>query len=61
MFVKHMVPLKGNSSDKDANLRSNSLQPGEDDTDQIAYNFMERFEQRKNASGGGICDSASTQ
>jgi hypothetical protein len=38
--VKHLVPFIEDSSDEDANSRTNSLQPGEDDVDQIALEFM---------------------
>ena len=38
--VKHLVSFIGDSSDEDANLRTNSLQPGEDDVDQIVSEFM---------------------
>jgi hypothetical protein len=31
--VKHLVPFIKDSSDEDATLRTNSLQPGEDDVD----------------------------
>ena len=31
--VKHLVPLIDDSSDKDANSRTNSLQPRKDDVD----------------------------
>ena len=31
--IKHLVPFIGDSSEKDANLRVNSLQPEEDDVD----------------------------
>jgi hypothetical protein len=31
--VKHLVPFIDDLSDEDANLRTNSLQPGEDDVD----------------------------
>jgi hypothetical protein len=31
--VKHLVLFIDNSSDEDANLRTNSFQPGEDDVD----------------------------
>jgi hypothetical protein len=37
--VKNLVPFIGDSSDEDANSRVNSLQPGEDDVDQIALEF----------------------
>jgi hypothetical protein len=38
--VKHHVPLIEASSEEDAYSRTNSLQPGEDDVDQIASEFM---------------------
>jgi hypothetical protein len=38
--VKHLVPVIEDSSEEDANSRTNSLQPGEDDVDQIASEFM---------------------
>jgi hypothetical protein len=38
--VKHLVPFIEDSSKEDANSRMNSLQPGEDDVDQIASEFM---------------------
>jgi hypothetical protein len=38
--VKHLVPFIKDSSEEDANSRTNSLQPGEDDVDQIASKFM---------------------
>jgi hypothetical protein len=38
--VKHLVPFIEDSSDVDANSRTNSLQPGEEDVDQIALEFM---------------------
>jgi hypothetical protein len=38
--VKHLVPFIEDSSDVDANSRTNSLQPGEEDVDQIASEFM---------------------
>jgi hypothetical protein len=38
--VKHLVPFIEDSSEEDANSRTNSLQPGEDDVDQIASEFM---------------------
>jgi hypothetical protein len=38
--VKHLVPFIEDSSEDDANSRTNSLQPGEDDVDQIALKFM---------------------
>jgi hypothetical protein len=31
--VKHLVPFIDDSSDEDANSKTNSLQPGEDDVD----------------------------
>ena len=38
--VKHLVSFTGDSSNEDANSRANFLQPGEDDVDQIASEFM---------------------
>jgi hypothetical protein len=38
--VKHLVPFIEYSLDVDANSRMNSLQPREDDVDQIASEFM---------------------
>ena len=38
--VKHLAPFIGDSSNEDANSRTNSLQPREDDVDQIASEFM---------------------
>jgi hypothetical protein len=38
--VKHLVPFMEDSSEEDANLRTNSLQPGEDDVNQIDSEFM---------------------
>jgi hypothetical protein len=38
--VKYLVPFIEHLSDEDANSRTNSLQPGKDDVDQIASNFM---------------------
>jgi hypothetical protein len=38
--VKHLVPFIEDSLEEDVNLRTNSLQPGEDDVDQIASEFM---------------------
>jgi hypothetical protein len=38
--VKHLIPFIEDSSEEDANSRTNSLQPGEDDVDQIASEFM---------------------
>jgi hypothetical protein len=38
--VKHLVPFIGDSLDEDANSRTNSIQPGEDDVDQIVSEFM---------------------
>jgi predicted secreted acid phosphatase len=42
--AKHLVLYIGDSLDDDANSRANSLQPEEDDVDQIANNFMKKFE-----------------
>ena len=38
--VKHLVSFIGDLSDEEANSRTNSLQPGEDDMDQITSEFM---------------------
>jgi hypothetical protein len=38
--VKHLVPFIEDSSEEDTNSRTNSLQPREDDVDQIASEFM---------------------
>jgi hypothetical protein len=38
--VKHLVPFIEDSSEEDANSRTNSLQLGEDDVDQIASEFV---------------------
>jgi hypothetical protein len=38
--VKHLVPFIEDSSEEDTNSRTNSLQLGEDDVDQIASEFM---------------------
>jgi hypothetical protein len=38
--VKHLIPFIEDTSEEDANSRTNSLQPGEDDVDQIASEFM---------------------
>jgi hypothetical protein len=38
--VKHLVPFIEDSSEEDANSRTNSLQPREEDVDQIASEFM---------------------
>jgi hypothetical protein len=38
--VKHLAPFINDSSDEDANSRTNFLQLGEDDVDQIASKFM---------------------
>ncbi|KAG5527003.1 hypothetical protein RHGRI_028065 [Rhododendron griersonianum] len=43
--VKHLIPYRGDSSDEEsANSRTNSLQPGEDDADLIAYAYMDQHE-----------------
>ena len=41
--VKHLIPYAGDSSDDD-NSRANSVQPGENDVDEVACAFMEKFE-----------------
>jgi hypothetical protein len=41
--VKYLVPFIGDSLDEDANSRANSLQPGEDDADQSAWDFMRKI------------------
>jgi hypothetical protein len=38
--IKHLVPFIDDSSKEDANSRANSLQPGEDDVDQDAWDYM---------------------
>jgi hypothetical protein len=38
--VKHLVPFIEDSSEEDANSRTNSLRPGEDDVDQMASEFI---------------------
>lgn len=45
--VKHLVSYTGNSFDDDANSRDNSLQPREDDADQIAHIYMKKFEEKR--------------
>ena len=57
--VKHLIPFTGDSSDDDAvlNSRSNFLSPRENDVDQVALDFLERFDRvqvRKRASTGSI-------
>ena len=41
--VKHLIPYAGDSSDDD-NSRANSVQPGENDADEVACAFLEKFE-----------------
>ena len=55
--VKHLIPFTGDSSDDDAvlNSRSNFLSPGENDVDQAALDFLDRFDRvqvRKRTSTG---------
>jgi hypothetical protein len=40
--VKHLVPFIDNSSKEDVNLRANSLQPGEEDVDRDAWDYMRK-------------------
>jgi hypothetical protein len=40
--IKHLVPFFGDSSEEDANSRANSLQPGEDDADRDAWEYMRK-------------------
>jgi hypothetical protein len=40
--VKHLVPVIDDSSKEDVNLRANSLQPGGDDVDHNAWDYMRR-------------------
>jgi hypothetical protein len=40
VMSKHLVPFIEDSSKEDANSRKNSLQPREDDVDQIASELM---------------------
>jgi hypothetical protein len=40
--VKYLVLFIGDSSDEEANLRANSLQPREDDVDKISSEFMRK-------------------
>ena len=45
--VKHLIPFYGDYSDDDAdadNSRSNFLYPGENDAEEQALKFMERYE-----------------
>jgi hypothetical protein len=41
--VKHLVPFIEDSSDEDANSRTNSLQPGEDDVDFFDFVIVSQF------------------
>ena len=48
--VKHLVPYNGNSALEDEgvlNLRPNSEQPGENDTMNYEWNFMNHFDHPK--------------
>lgn len=45
--VKHLVMYIGDSFDDDANYKENSLQPGEDDIDRIAHNYIKKFEEKR--------------
>jgi hypothetical protein len=40
--VKHLVPFIEDSSEEDANSRENSIQPGEDDVDQDAWEYLRK-------------------
>jgi hypothetical protein len=40
--IKHLVPFTGDSSDDDVNSRANSVQPGEDNVDHNAWDYMRR-------------------
>jgi hypothetical protein len=40
--VKHLVPVIDDSSEEDVNSRANSLQPGEDDVDQDAWEYLRK-------------------
>jgi hypothetical protein len=40
--IKHLVPFFDDSSEEDANSRANSLQPGEDDADHDAWEYMRK-------------------
>jgi hypothetical protein len=40
--VKHLVSFSDDSSEEDANSRANSLQPGEDDVDRDAWEYMRK-------------------
>jgi hypothetical protein len=40
--IKHLVPFFDDSSEEDANSRANSLQPGEDDADRDAGEYMRK-------------------
>ena len=44
--VKHLIPFTGDSSDDDTvlNSRSNFLSPRENDVDQAALDFLDRFD-----------------
>ena len=42
--IKHLVPFIEDSLDEDANSRTNSIQLGEDDVNQIASEFMKTNE-----------------
>jgi hypothetical protein len=40
--IKHLVPFINDSSEEDANSRVNSLQPGKDDADRDAWEYMRK-------------------
>jgi hypothetical protein len=40
--IKHLVPFTRHSSDKDVNSRANSIQPGEDDVDHNAWDYIRK-------------------
>ena len=40
--IKHLVPFIGDSLDEDVNSRENSVQPGVDDVDHNAWNYMRK-------------------
>jgi hypothetical protein len=40
--VKHLVPFTEDSSEEDVNSRANFVQPGDDDVDQSAWEFMRK-------------------
>ncbi|KAL5728355.1 hypothetical protein ACHQM5_001448 [Ranunculus cassubicifolius] len=46
--VKHLVPYHGdNSSEDESNSMTNSIQPGEEDVDRIAEDYMELRNKKK--------------